>query len=158
MFREMARPKQKLSEAECVEILKNEPRGVLAVLGDEGYPYALPIDHWYCEEDGKIYFHSGKTGHKIDAIRACDKVSFCVYDEGFRKDGDWALNIRSVIVFGRVEIVEDHEKAIEFTRRLSYKYTSDSEYIEREIRDYANRLLCFALVPEHINGKIVKES
>ncbi len=72
-------------------------RGVLSLIGDDGYPYGLPIDHWYCEEDGKIYFHGAKEGHKIDAIKACDKVSYCVYDEGYRKEGDWALNIKSLI-------------------------------------------------------------
>ncbi|MBQ2957246.1 MAG: pyridoxamine 5'-phosphate oxidase family protein [Clostridia bacterium] len=158
MFREMVRKKQQLTQAECIEILKNEPRGVLSVQGEDGYPYGLPIDHWYCEEDGKIYFHSGKTGHKIDALRKNDKVSFCVYDQGFRREGEWALNIRSVIVFGRVKFIEEHERAVELCRKLSYKYTQDSEYIESEIQKYAGGLLCFELVPEFMTGKIVNEA
>ena len=158
MFRELARQNKKISDSECIEILKNEPRGVLSVLGDDDYPYSVPMDHWYCEEDGCIYFHSGNTGHKIDAIRKHDKVSFCVYDQGYRKEGEWALNIRSVVVFGRVKIVEDREKAIDVTRKLSYKYTQDTDYIENEIRLYSSGLLCFALVPEHMTGKLVNES
>lgn len=158
MFRELVRKKQQLTQAECIEILKNEPRGVLSVQGDDGYPYGLPMDHWYCEEDGKIYFHSGKTGHKIDALRRCDKVSFCVYDQGYRKEGEWALNIRSVIVFGRVRFVEDHERAVELCRRLSYKYTQDGAYIESEIRKFAGGLLCFELEIEHMTGKLVNEA
>lgn len=158
MFREMLRRKQALSTEECIGILKNEPRGVLSVLGDDDYPYGLPIDHWYCEEDGKLYFHCGKTGHKLDAIKKHDKVSFCVYDEGYRKDGDWALYIRSVIVFGRVSIVEDHEKAIDISRKLSYKYTSDSALIEEEIRRSGANVLCFALTIEHMTGKLVHEA
>jgi nitroimidazol reductase NimA-like FMN-containing flavoprotein (pyridoxamine 5'-phosphate oxidase superfamily) len=136
MFREMARKKQMLPKEECIVILKKEMRGVLCVQGDDGYPYGLPIDHWYNEEDGKLYFHSGKAGHKIDALRKNDKVSFCVYDQGFRKDGEWALNIRSVIVFGRARIVEEREWVIDITRKLSAKYTADEEYIEEEIRKY----------------------
>ena len=130
----------------------------LSVLGDNGYPYGVPIDHWYNEEDGKLYFHSGKEGHKIDAIRGCDKASFCVCDEGYRKEGDWALNIRSVIVFGRIRIVEDHAQALELTRKLSRKYTSDEAYIQKEIDSFGHELLVFALEPEHITGKITKES
>ena len=85
MFREVARKKQALDRAACEEILKQEPRGVLSLIGDDGYPYGLPINFWYCADDGKIYFHSGKCGHKIDALKACDKASFCVYDSGCGK-------------------------------------------------------------------------
>lgn len=158
MFRELTRKKQQLSQEECIRLLKQEPRGVLSLMGDNGYPYGLPIDHWYNDADGRIYFHSGKSGHKVDAIRRCDKASFCVYDEGFRRDGDWALNIKSVIVFGRIRILEDHEQAIELTRQLSYKYTSDSAYIQEEIDKYGHEVLVFTLIPEHITGKITKES
>ena len=80
MFREMARKKQLISEEECIELLKKEPRGVLSVLGDDDYPYGMPLNHYYCEEDGKIYFHGGKSGHKIDSIKKHNKASFCVYD------------------------------------------------------------------------------
>lgn len=158
MFREMMRIKQKISQDECIEILKTEPRGVLSVLGDGGYPYGMPMNHFYCEEDGHIYFHSGKAGHRTDAMKACDKASFCVYDGGVRQEGEWFLRIRSVIVFGRLRIVEDQEKVIDITRKLSYKFTSDEEYIEQEIRSAGSRTLCFELIPEHMTGKLVKES
>lgn len=158
MFRPMRRAAQQLSQEECIAVLKAEPRGILSVLGDNGYPYGFPIDHWYCEEDGRLYFHCGKAGHKIDAIRSCSKVSFCVCDRGYREDGDWAWNIKSVIVFGQVEILSDQQKAIDITRQLSFKYTSDVEFIEREIRESGRNVLCFALIPEHITGKLVKEA
>ena len=96
MFRDLTRKKQQLSPETCTELLKTLPRGVLSVIGDEGYPYATPMNHYFCEEDGCIYFHCGRKGHRLDALRACDKVSFCVYDEGFRREGEWSLNIRSV--------------------------------------------------------------
>lgn len=157
MFREVARKKQALSREECIEILKSELRGVLAVNGDDGYPYALPINHFYNDEDGHLYFHSGKAGHKLDALRRDGKASFCCYDQGFVREGDWALNIKSVIVFGQVRIVEDHGKALEISRKLSYKFTSDESYIEYEIAHSGPAVLVFELIPEHMTGKIVNE-
>ena len=157
MFREVARKKQVISHEECIAILKNELRGVLAVNGDDGYPYALPINHFYNEEDGHLYFHSVKVGHKIDAIHRDGKASFCCYDRGFVKEGDWALNIKSVIVFGHIQIVEDHEKAIEISRKLSYKFTSDESYIEYEVAHSGPAVLVFEMIPEHMTGKIVNE-
>ena len=158
MFREMLRFKQQLPREECIEILKVQKRGVLSVLGDDDYPYGMPINHFYCEEDGKLCFHGGKRGHKIDAIRRHDKASFCVYDEGFRKENDWALNIRSVIVFGRIEIIEDREKIYDIARRLSYKFTQDNAYIEHEIKNSGPSTLMFALTAEYMTGKLVNES
>lgn len=158
MFREMVRKKQQLPEAECIEILKREKRGVLSLLGDDDYPYGIPLNHYYNEADGRLYFHSGKKGHKIDALRRHEKASFCVYDEGFRRDGEWALNIRSVIVFGRIEIISDTKTVYEISRQLSRKFTQDEKYIEDEIRKSGPGTLMFALIPEHMTGKLVNES
>ena len=158
MFRELVRKNKGLPTETCIELLKTEKRGVLSVLGDDDYPYGVPLNHWYCPEDGKLYFHSGRTGHKIDAVKKHNKASFCVYNEGSRNEGEWALNIRSVIVFGRIEIVEDHEKALEVSRLLSYKFTQDEAYIQKEIDGYGKAVLVFALTPEHICGKLIKEA
>ena len=98
------------------------------------------------------------TGHKIDAIRRCGKASFCVYDQGFRREGEWALNIKSVIVFGRIEIIEDKETIYDISRKLSHKFTRDEAYIEKEITHSGPRTLMFRLVPEHMTGKLVNES
>ena len=157
MFREIVRKKQAVPYEECIEILNREKRGVLAVLGDGDYPYAVPLNHYYCPEDGKLYFHSGKTGHKIDAMKRCDRASFCVYGEGTPTD-TWVLNFKSVIVFGRLEIVEDRETTARMTRELSRKFTGDEAYIQAEIDKYLNNTLLFALIPEHITGKRVNES
>ena len=158
MFREMIRKKQQLSQEESIEILKAEPRGVLSLLGDDGYPYGMPMDHWYCEEDGCLYFHSGKRGHKIDAMNRCDKASYCVLDQGCPREGHWSLNFKSVIVFGHIEISEDFHRAMAITRQLSMKYTDDIEYIDWEIQQSGRSTLVFRLVPEHITGKLVNES
>lgn len=157
MFRELARKKQALPLEECLEILKNEKRGVLSVLGDGGYPYGVPLNHWYCEEDGRLYFHGGKRGHKIDAVREHDKVSFCVLDGGAPGEDGWWLRFRSVVVFGRVEPVEDHDRALDICRRLSSKFTWDEAYVDREIQQSGPGALVFALTPEHITGKLVNE-
>ena len=108
MFREVARKNRALPREACIEILRTELRGVLCVNGDDGYPYGVPINHFYNGDDGHLYFHSGRAGHKIDALRRDDRATFCCYDKGIQKPGDWALTIQSVIVFGRIRIVEDH--------------------------------------------------
>jgi len=158
MFRKMTRFKQEIPQQECRELLKKQDRGVLSVFGDDGYPYGLPINHYYCEEENRLYFHSGSKGHKIDAIRKHDKASFCIYDEGYRKEGEWALNITSVIVFGRIEIIEDRNKIIDICRKLSYKFTDDETYIENEISRSGYKTFMFALNIEHMSGKRVNES
>ena len=158
MFREVARKKQSLSAERIAEILISEKRGVLSVNGDGGYPYGLPINYWYNEENGCIYFHSGKKGHKVDALSTDNRVSFCVYDSGYKKEGEWALNISSVIVFGRIYPVENNEQAMEICRKLSLKFTDDVGYIESEIHKFGNATLCYELRPEHITGKTVNES
>ena len=158
MFRELVRKKKQLPDSECIEVLKTERRGVLSVIGDMGYPYGTPMNHFYNEEDGSIYFHCGKLGHRLDALRACDKVSFCVYDEGYTEEGDWVKNVRSVIVFGRVEILDDAGLIADITARLSRKFTQDEEYIQREIKSAVHKTVLLRLVPEHICGKLVNES
>ena len=158
MFREMRRYKQQIGREDCIRILKKQPRGVLSMIGDNGYPYGIPLDHWYSEEDGKLYFHGAKTGHKLDAIAACDKVSYCVMDDGFRKDGEWALNITSVVVFGRMRLVEDEEKKREICTNLVRKFTDDEAYLQKELKNAFPRVCCLALEIEHMTGKLVNES
>ena len=158
MFRPMRRFKQQITEAECKEILSNEKRGVLSLLGDDGYPYGLPLSHLYCEEDGKIYFHGAKEGHKIDAIKNYDKASFCVYDKGYKKEGDWALNIKSVIAFGKVHFITDEDLTRKICTKLVQKFTDDEEYLEKELKNALSRVQCFEFEIEHMTGKLVNES
>lgn len=158
MFRELVRKNKKISMEECIHILKTEKRGVLSVNGDNDYPYGMPMNHWYNEEDGKIYFHCGNMGHRLDALKRDGKVSFCVYDEGYRNPGEWALNIKSVIVFGTIEVVSDQDRIVDAATKLSYKFTEDDAYIKSEIEKYAHETLLLVLTPEHICGKAVTES
>lgn len=158
MFRELARKQKQIPHEECIRILKEETRGVLSVLGDDDYPYGMPMNHWYNEDDGKIYFHCGKKGHRIDALAKHDKVSFCTYDKGYRNEGEWAWNVKSVIVFGRMAVINDLEQIADITRKLSYKFTQDESYIEKEIRESSSNTLLLQLTPEHICGKNVVEA
>lgn len=158
MFREMRRFKQQIGEEECIRILKEQPRGVLSMIGDDGYPYGIPLDHWYSEEDGKLYFHCAKVGHKIDAIHACNKVSYCVMDEGYRKEGEWALNINSVVVFGRMHAVENEEMKRQICTNLVRKFTDDEAFLQKELANAFPRVHCLELTIEHMSGKLVNES
>ena len=158
MFRQMRRFKQQISNEECIEILKNEKRGVLSLIGDDGYPYGIPLSHFYDERDGKLYFHCAKEGHKIDAIKKCSKASFCVMDQGFKREGEWALNIKSVIAFGKIELVTDIKKAEEICTKLVQKFTDDQDYLEKELASALSRVQCLEFTIEHMTGKLVNES
>lgn len=158
MFRQMRRLNQQISDAQCLEILKKEKRGVLSLLGDDGYPYGIPLNHFYSEEDNKIYFHCAKEGHKIDAIKNYEKASFCVYDSGYRKDGEWALNINSVIIFGKIRLVTDLEITRKICINLVQKFTDDEKYLEKELQNALPRVQCLEFEIEHMTGKLVNES
>lgn len=158
MFRELQRKNKEISEDICIEILKNEKRGVLSVIGEEDYPYGMPMNHFYNEDDGCIYFHCGKAGHRLDSLRNNNKVSFCTYTDGYKNQGEWALNIESVIVFGKIEIIDNIEIIIDITEKLSRKFTDDEEYIRKEIKSFADKTLLLKLNPEHICGKKIIEA
>lgn len=157
MFRELTRIKQKLNMAECIRILSEQTRGVLSVNGENGYPYSMPMNHFYNGEDGCIYFHTGKKGYRTDCVKSNGKACFCVYTDGERKENEWAFTVKSVIVFGEIEIVESLQTVIDVTRKLCYKFTQDSEYIENEISNHAKNTILLRLKPKHVCGKTVKE-
>ena len=158
MFRQMRRLNQQISDAQCLEILKKEKRGVLSLLGDDGYPYGIPLNHFFSEEDNKIYFHCAKEGHKIDAIKNYEKASFCVYDSGYRKDGEWALNINSVIIFGKIRLVTDLEITRKICINLVQKFTDDEKYLEKALKNALPRVQCLEFEIKHMTGKLVNES
>ena len=128
----------------------------MAVAGENGYPYAFPIDFVY--DGGRLYFHCAKEGHKLDALKNCDKVSFCVMNEGFRKEGEWALNISSVVVFGRAKIMTDSGRILEKLRLLGNKYYPSDGDVEREIERTLSRVCMLELEIDHMTGKLVNES
>ena len=155
MFRKMRRVGQELPEEECIDILTNEPRGVLALLGDDDYPYAVPMSHVYV--DGKIYFHGAQKGHKIDAVKRHPKVSYCVMDEGVKAEGSWWYTFRSVIVFGKIRTLADRDEKIDKLTHLGDKFFPTHEETVDEINRLLDRTEVFEITIEHMNGKVVKE-
>ena len=158
MFRDMRRKNCVVSEATALEILRGGVFGVLALSGDDGYPYAVPIN--YAFDDGKIYFHSAKVGHKLDAIRRNDKVSFCVVDRHDVVAEEFTTYFTSVIAFGRIRLVEDNDDPDKMRglELLADKYSSTASP-ERRAAELAR--LSAVVVPvmtiEHLTGKAARE-
>ena len=155
MFRPMRRFKQQLTDDECLSILRREPRGVLSLCGDDGYPYGVPMNYVY--DEGCLYFHCALSGHKLDALTACDKASFCVLDKGEKPDDDWAYYFNSVIVFGRITVVDDEAKKLDRLRKLGLKYFPTAVEVDEDIRKNASRCHILCLKIEHMTGKRVHE-
>ena len=156
MFREMRRGKQQLSFDECVEILKRGSSGVLAVMGDDGYPYAVPLSYVY--HDNALFFHGATSGHKLDAIRQNEKFSFCVIDQDEVIPEKLTSAYRSVIAFGKAHILEDETEIRAAAQMLGQKYSPGmDELINKEIEAYMRHMAVVRLDIEHITGKLGKE-
>lgn len=150
-FRKMRRFKQELNEKETLEILANGKTAILGVIGDYGYPYTVPVNYVY--ENGKINFHCAKTGHKLDAIRQCDKISLCVIEKDDIIKEELTTYFRSVIVFGRTRILETDEEIFNAAEVFGLKYNEDKEAVDKEIRREWNALCCVEITIEHMTGK-----
>lgn len=157
MFREMRRKKQQLTKETCMELLKQGTSGVLAVLGDAGYPYAVPLSY-VCDQN-KIYFHSATDGHKLDAVRTCHKASFCVIAKDQVVPEKYTTYFRSVIAFGTIRVLENELEKRKAIQKLALRYTPDDPFEKREaeISRYWNALCMLEFTIEHITGKEAKE-
>lgn len=153
----MRRFAQQLSDEECVEILERNTAGVLAVLGDGGYPYAVPLSYVYYNHN--IYFHCAKSGHKLDAVNKCDKVSFCVVDQDLVVPQEYTTYYRSVIAFGRASVIKNEDEIREAIERLAIKYAPNDSRENRSAaieREYA-AMNMVKMEVEHMTGKEAKE-
>ena len=160
-FREMRRKRQALSRREVLDILRRGTSGVLALSGDDGYPYAVPISYVY--DEGKIYFHSAKSGHKIDAVQRSPKASFCVIDQDRVVPEEYTTYFRSVIAFGRIRVLDGEGEKRAAIEKLAVKYAPEdtavnrSRAIEREWKP----LCMLEMTVDHVTGKeaieLVKE-
>lgn len=157
MFRPIRRKKKEISTEAAKELLRRERRGVLAVHGDDGYPYAIPVNFYYKEETGKIYFHGAKAGHKADALKRDDKVCFTVYGNEQHKTGEWAPYLESVIVFGRCHLIDDAEITSERVRELAEKYYPNKEEIDVEMEKSIRAVQLYEITIEHLSGKQIQE-
>ena len=157
MFRPIRRAKQALDAQECAQILRRGTSGVLAVLGDGGWPYAVPLS--YAFDGDRLYFHCAREGHKLDAIRREARASFCVVDRDDVKPEKYTTDFRSVIAFGRVRILEDEAQmraAIDLLARRYFPEDSD-EGRRRAIDREWDGLCMLAMEIEHMSGKEGKE-
>ena len=156
MFREMRRNKQQLTKEECEKILEHGKTGILAVLGDNGYPYAVPINYYW--KNGVIYLHCAKSGHKIDAIKNEPKVSFCVVDRDDILQEKYTTLYKSVIAFGKAEIVIEKSEMRSAATALAEKYCPDFlEGIPAEVEREFGALCIIKINIEHLTGKQGKE-
>ncbi len=153
MFRDMRRKRQALSQQEITDILRRGTSGVLALWGDNGYPYAVPISYVY--DGGKIYFHSAKSGHKIDAIQRAAKASFCVIDKDLIVPAEYTTYFRSVIAFGQIRAIEDDGEKRAAIQKLAIKYAPKDTATNRDtaINREWKPLCMLEMTIDHVTGK-----
>ena len=157
MFRPMRRSAQALGVDACREVLSRGTSGVLAVLGDGGWPYAVPLS--YAFDGEKLYFHCAREGHKLDAIRREARASFCVVDRDEVVPEEYTTYFRSVIVFGRVRVLENEAQmraAIELLARRYFPQDSAENRRRAIEREWAG-LCMLEMDIEHMSGKEAKE-
>lgn len=151
-FRAMRRPRQQMADSEAQAVLAQGTEGVLAVLGDDGYPYAVPLNYVY--HNGKIYLHGAKAGHKIDALKREARCSFCVIAEKTILPEKLATNYRSVIAFCHARIVTEPEEVAAIAQAIGRGFSDDEDNIKREIKQFMPSLCCIELTVEHLTGKV----
>ena len=157
MFRPMRRPKNAIPDEQAKKLLREEKRGVIAMNGDDGYPFAIPVDYFYDETAGKIYFHGAKSGYKVDALRRCDKVCFTVYGNETIKEETWAPYMQSTVVFGRCHLVEHGARETALLKQFAMKYCPNEQLVDEEIAHAGKAAQIFEIEIEHLSGKEVQE-
>jgi len=151
LFREMRRGKQLLSMEDIAAVMDRCTNGVMACLGDGDYPYAVPLSYVYLNQ--KIYFHSAKAGHKMDAITKNPKVSFSVVDEDTIVSEKYTTFFRSVVAFGKARIADGDER-LEAFAALVKKYSGDQpEEAKQNKITGCRQAHIVAIDVEHITGK-----
>ena len=156
MFRGMRRSGQQVSDGECRKVLREARRAVLSVNGDDGYPYGMPVNFYYDEDEDAVYIHGSRRGHRADSVGRSDKVCLTLWDEGYREEGDWAFFVTSVVVFGRAETV-DTDSAMDKLRALGMKYYPTAGEVEEEIAEDAGKVRITRIRIESMTGKLVHE-
>lgn len=157
MFRKVRKIKNELDEKTTKEVLKKAPRGVLALNGDDGYPYGLPLNYVYDEDNNVLYFHGTKTGYKIDCIEKSPKASFtALLEEGVSDDG-WSKNVSSVVAYGLLEEIEDFDFARDALVKLAQKYYPSEDLIEENIKANFKNTKMLAFHINYMTGKRVNE-
>lgn len=159
MFRPIRKKVNEISIDMTKELLRCSRRGVLAVHGENGYPYAIPVNYLYDEDTNSILFHGAKAGHKVDSLKACDKVCFTVYGNETVKDIAWAPYVQSAVVFGRCHLIghDESEHAEALLKKFAMKYYPNEDLVLEEIAASGKATQMFQIEIEHISGKEVQE-
>lgn len=157
MFRTIRRSKKALSDQAAKALLLHEKRGIFAVNGDDGYPYAIPVNYFYDMEHDKIYFHGAKAGHKIDSLKRSDKVCFTVYGNERFEAGEWAPYLQSTVVFGRCRLVDDSALTDAKVRELAARFYPNLDEIEAEMEKSGRGVQLYEITIEHLSGKEIQE-
>lgn len=157
MFRPIRRKEREIDLTATRQLLHSSRRGVLAVHGDDGYPYAVPVNYVYDEARDCIYFHGAKAGHKVDAITACDKVCFTVYGNERVKETPWAPYLQSAVVFGRCRLLSPGPEANAHLQQLAIKYYPNAQLVTEEMEKHGKTVQMFEIQIEHITGKEIQE-
>ena len=157
MFRPIRKRKNEIDRNAVETLLNKSRRGVLAVNGEDGYPYAIPVNYLYDKETQKIYFHGARAGYKVDALRKSDKVCFTVYGNETVREEAWAPFVQSAVIFGRCHLIDDPDKTIEKVRKLATKYYPNKEEVEMGIQKSIQATQLYEIEIEHMTGKQIQE-
>ena len=158
MFKPVRKKINEIDRAATEALLQSNRRGILAMYGDNGYPYAIPINYFYDCAGQKIYFHGAKAGHKVESLKTSDKVCFTVYgNERIDESEPWALYVQSVVVFGRCRLLEAGPESIERLKAFAMKYYPDEALADDQIARNGRATQMFEITIEHMSGKQVQE-
>ncbi len=157
VFRSIRKKKNEIGIDEAKKLLAEARRGILTVNGDDGYPYAIPINYCYDEAHQKIYFHGSRVGHKVDALKKCDKICFAVLGSEVVKAEEWASYVQSVVVFGRCHLLDNPSEAGSLLKKFAMKYYPNEDLVNEEISLSGKAVQMYEIEIEHLSGKEVQE-
>ena len=157
MLRKIRKIKNEINQADVKELLKNSRRGILAMNGDNGYPYAIPVNYFYDEAEEKIFFHGAKSGYKVDCLKSSNKVCFTVIGDEIIREETWAPYMQSVVIFGRCQLIDDNQTAMKRLKDFAMKYYPSEKMVIDEIKADGKATQMFQIDIEYMTGKEVQE-
>ena len=157
MFRKIRKIKNEINQEDVKELLKTSRRGILAMNGDDGYPYAIPVNYFYDGNEGRIFFHGAKAGYKVDCLKSSNKVCFTVIGNEMIREEAWAPYMQSVVIFGRCQLIDDNQTAMKRLKDFAMKYYPSENMVIDEIKADGKATQMFQIDIEYMTGKEVQE-
>lgn len=151
MSHEMRRKDRLITQEDARELLEKGIYGVLSTIGEDGYPYAVPVNY-VCDEEA-VYFHCAKgCGRKLENLNFSPKAGFTVVGASEVLADQFAMNYESVVITGVVsEVTEGKEKIFE---QLLIKYSGNYMEAGRRYMQAAGASAgVYRLAIEEISGK-----